>query len=48
MLEVGAGASCQLESVTQQRHVFRVDSSADQLERHGQTWVEFEDAIELL
>ena len=28
-------------------HVFRVDSSADQLERHGHARVEFEDAIEL-
>src|SRR2546429_9214453 len=47
MLEVGTGASRPLDHAMQQRPVFRVDSSADQLERHGHTGVEFEDAIEL-
>ena len=47
IFKVAAGASCPLDHVMQQRDVFRVDSSADQLERHGHTLVKLENAIEL-
>ncbi len=46
--EVGDAASRAFDHVIQQRDVFRMDSTTDQLERHAHADVKLEDAIELL